>query len=545
MLYSISNRYHKIGLSVLGGLLLSLPWVGSFSAFFQLIGFIPLLILEDQYFKDKTVRTHSLFGYSFLCFLIWNTAATWWIGIATVIGSVMLIIFNSTVFAAVFWLFHFTKRTLGLKSGNFLLLIIWLAFEYIYLRTEISWPWLHLGNVFAKSAEDIQWYEYTGILGGSLWTLAVNVLLADTLISYIHKPDLKIFGFRTGLTITLIILPILVSLNIYKRYGENADPVKIAVIQPNIDPYRDKFGKLSPESQLKIILDEAKKVAAPDIDYYIGPETAVQGYNIESGLTENPAIIEIRKFLQDYPRAKFIIGTETVKEYSANESIPHTARKSKTGDFRYDQFNSALQIDSTSEIKIYHKSKLVVGVEKVPFSKYFPFLSNYPIKIGGTYGGLGYQDIPENFESSDKKYSLAPIICYESVYGEYVTEYTKLGTNILVVITNDGWWKNTEGMRQHLQLSRLRAIEVRRSLARSANTGISAFINQRGDIVESVEWGERKSIVNTLNVNNSETFYSKHGDYLGKLAWYSGLLIVFFCVAIKLMFKLKKNNYYK
>ena len=123
---------------------------------------------------------------------------------------------------------------------------------------------------------------------------------------------------------------------------------------------------------------------------------------------------------------------------------------------------------------------------------------------------------------------MGPIICYESIYGEFVSGYVNEGAGLLFIITNDGWWGNTPGYRQHFQYARLRAIENRRSIARSANTGISGFINQRGDVLKQTPYWEDAAITETLNANSSLTFYAKNGDYLGRLSAFTGILLLIY-----------------
>lgn len=135
---------------------------------------------------------------------------------------------------------------------------------------------------------------------------------------------------------------------------------------------------------------------------------------------------------------------------------------------------------------------------------------------------------------------MAPAICYESVYGAYVGEFVRNGAQLLLVITNDGWWRDTAIHRQHFSFSRLRAIEHRRAVARSANTGISGFINARGDVVgATLGWAERGVLTQAVAVSDEQTFYTRYGDYLGRVAEYLMLLCVLYYVA----YRIKRRNY--
>jgi apolipoprotein N-acyltransferase len=171
-----------------------------------------------------------------------------------------------------------------------------------------------------------------------------------------------------------------------------------------------------------------------------------------------------------------------------------------------------------------------MGVEKMPLQKHFRFLEKYAMKLGGTYGSLGSQENREVFRSSGNKNKVAPVICYESVFGEFVGNFMQNGANILFIISNDGWFGNTAGHIHHLNYARLRAIETRRSVARCANTGISAFINQRGDILQSLGWWKRGKLTGTLNANNRQTFNTIYGDYPGLVSLFISITGIAFLV---------------
>jgi apolipoprotein N-acyltransferase len=202
--------------------------------------------------------------------------------------------------------------------------------------------------------------------------------------------------------------------------------------------------------------------------------------------------------------------------YPSLESKSSTARKYRDSNSYFDVYNAAMQINNRSGIQLHYKSKLVPGVEKMPFPAIFGLLDNFAIDLGGTAGSLGMQAHPSVFRSG--KVAAAPVVCYESIYGDYVREYINQGANIICIMTNDGWWEDTPGYRQHCQYARLRAIEERRSIARSANTGISCFIDQRGEIHQATKWWEPTAIKANLNLNDKRTFYARFGDFPAYIA---------------------------
>lgn len=523
----------KIFLSLLSGVLLSLPWLGNSYGLLTLAGFAPLLILEDHYYNHETAPSRKLLGFAFLCFFTWNLLSTWWIANSTLLGVVVAILLNSFLFTIVFWLYHYSRKKIRVSAGRYLLVIYWVAFEYIYLNGELSWPWLSLGNGLASTVQFIQWYEYTGTLGGSIWILLVNLLLADITSNWIKNGNKNTNLKNVSLLLLLIIVPISISLIRYLTYKEFSNPTKIVIVQPNIDPFSDKFGSFTPDAQLNILLEEASKAIKQDADFFVGPETAILGYNEESKLHQKLSVFKIREFLKSYPGARFIIGAETAKEYLPDETLSTTARKMEHSPIWFDLYNSALCISASDPIQIYHKTKLVAGVEKVPFVKTLKFLERLSLKLGGTYGSLGSDNKDMVFKIPEENTVIAPVICYESVYGKLVAQSVQQGASLIFIITNDGWFGNSPGYRQHLNYARLRAIETRRSIARSANTGESAFIDQRGDIVQSLGWWQRGSIYGTLNLNTKQTLYVKWGDYLGRLAVYMMLIIAIYIIALR------------
>jgi apolipoprotein N-acyltransferase len=520
------KKPHKIALSFLSGIILSLGWYESGSGLFLLVGFIPLLLLEDQiiYDSNKKKKSSSVFLYASLAFLTWNLIATWWIKNASFAGMIAAVIVSSFFMSVPFWFYSITKRTWGRYIGYISLVIYWLAYEFSYTHGEISWPWLTLGNGFAFDIILIQWYEYTGVFGGTLWVLTVNIFLYELIRRKIAGESIRVNYGLLAISAVIIIFPVFFSVIRYYNYKEKIDPREIVIVQPNIDPYM-KFNDIPSIKQTQIQLLLAEKLVTPATDYVASPETSIN-HNIWIDQLQNvPDIIMIKDMVMQYPGLKYITGITCYQQYNEWERTK-TSKHLTGSNMYYDSFNSAIQIDSTGNIPIYHKSKLVVGVEKMPYPGMLKILQPLTIRLGGTFRSHGTQKDRSIFSSADGSVKIAPVICYESVYGEYLAEYIKKGANMIFVITNDGWWGNTPGYRQHNALSRIRAVETRRSIARSANTGISCFINQRGDILDKLNWWQRSAIKNKLNINDKLTFYVLHGDYIARNSFYLAVIML-------------------
>ncbi len=505
------------------------------------VGFVPLLFIENHISKQRTQQKQfnrfSIFFYSYPAFFTWNILTTWWIYNSTATGAVVAFICNSLFMAVVFSLFHATKRlSFSPVAGYLSLIVYWITFEYIHQAWEISWPWLNLGNGFASKIQLIQWYEYTGIFGGSLWILLANIMVFFILKKtgfFTKEINISFWALLTFLVLW-VITPILISKNIYNNYQETKDPVDVVVVQPNLDPYGEQYW-LSTDEVMGRVFSLADKKAEKSTDFIICPESTIQERPLyESELVNSTSYNLLHDYIQTFNNLYFVIGASTYKIFREGEPLTHTARKFHDAEKYYDAYNTALMIDSAGEVNYYHKSRLTPGVEIMPYSKYLGFVENVAIDLGGTVGSLGTDKYRTPFNIPSKSIKVAPLICYESIYGGFCAQFIRNGANLIFIITNDGWWGNTPGHRQHLTFAPLRAIEARRSIARSANTGISAFIDQRGVIHQATEYWVQDAIRQSINANDTLTFYVKNGDYIARIASFLSvlLLLITFSTAI-------------
>jgi apolipoprotein N-acyltransferase len=540
------KRNRLIILSVLSGLLLGLPWLEWFSGIILFVAFTPLFFVESYLYNHKSEnRPVVMFGYAFLAFLIWNIVAVSWISKVTILGGLFVMITNSLLLALLFFLFHTTKRNLGMGFGNLSLFVYWLGWEYFMMNAELAFPWLTLGNGFAKDVALIQWYEFTGVLGGSLWVLVVNLTLYAILKHYITYKTFK--GQTTRFIFALIVLigPIIVSSNILDDYKKQSETINVGLIQPNIDPYNEKYEQLSQNEQIDRVLKLAENVADSTTDYLIAPETTIHDSLWQQNMNEHPSVQRIRNFTEKYSGLHFILGVDIRKKLDRTRNIPPEAEEMNDSGEYYMRYNGAIQIDSTEHIPVYYKSKLVSGIEKVPYPGVFNFLDDWLVNVGDETSSLGTQKNREVFSSIDNKTRVAPVICYESVFGEFVTKYIHRGANVITIITNDGWFENTQGYKQHLHFARIRAIETRRSVARAANTGISCLINQKGQIEKSTEWWKQTAINGKLHKNQEMTFYVKFGNYIGRISAFLGIFALLYLIAKVLMLRSKNADLMK
>ena len=520
------NRKLTFVLSVISGVLLSLPWLFQGMGWVLFFAVVPLLAVEDQNSGKTNQRSSSFLNHVFLVFIIWNVLSTWWIAYVSFPGMIIVTFLNAVLMTGVWGMMHMVRNRFGLRTGYFSLVVFWLSLEFLQHHWAIPWPWLTLGNGFANSVKIIQWYEFTGALGGSLWVLLVNILLYLTAKGFREKKYQKSIRLA-GIVLIVVLIPILASLVIYSGYSGKGKVQNLVVLQPNIDPYTKKFSGMNANEQVDKLLSLAESIVTDSTDIIIAPETALpQMWEDSVQLpSANKSLIAITELIRKYSKASFIGGALTQRKYGKGEAITETSRKSSDNSYYYDVFNSALMIDHTSSIQISHKCILVNGVERMPFQKYISIFGKFVLDLGGTSGSLGASDEPVLF-SGKENMILGPVICFESVFGEYTANIVKRGANLLVVITNDGWWKDSPGTWQHFGYSRLRAIETRRSIAHAANTGISGFINQRGDVLKKTEVNTCGALTSQVQLNGKITFFVSHGDYLGRICTLLSVMVL-------------------
>lgn len=526
-------------LALAGAVSATLAW--SELPLFPLIftAWIPLFLLEEAAFRRR-LSGRAYFGYCYVFFLIWNIAVTWWVKNASFAGSVLAFTLNSLFMCVPLYVLHRARLAWNKTFAYVAFIAAWLAFEYLHLNWELSWPWLTLGNVFAHYPALVQWYEYTGVAGGTLWVLLLNILICEQALHFTQKPPLirnftdaiKAYIQLVWKPALLFLLPVLVSLAIYYSYSEQGKAIEVAVLQPNIDPYNEKFEPQLAQQQLERFIQLSDSICTEHTTYIVWPETSIPNSVWRRDFFQELQSRRIAQWLQQRPQLQLVAGLTLLEYYTEGKGKTATARPFRGSNHFYDAFNAAVQMQGTQQPQFYYKSKLVPGVERMPYPFLFKFLDNFAIDLGGIAGSLGTQTERTAFIGKDG-IGVAPVICYESIYGEYCTEYIKKGANAIFIITNDGWWGNTPGHRQHLHYASLRAIETRRDIARSANTGISCFIDQRGIIRQATNYDEEKVIKDTLYANEALTFYVRFGDYIYKIACGAGVVLILLLIIIK------------
>ncbi len=508
----MNRNLQNLLLVVLAAVMMSFGWM-ELTGLVMLGGLVPMLILAARY--DRSRRSFwKMAGWTTLFITLWYALSIWWVWYATPAGPIAATFFAYVFTGLPFMLWFYVSKRAPKALSYTVLVSVWMVGEWVYNWNQASFPWLNIGNGFACDIWLVQWYEWTGVYGGTLWVLVTNILLYEFLV--VRRP-------RNWLPPVLAaVIPPIVSIIMFLAYDEPKRTATTTIVQPNIDAY-EKFEVLSQEEQTANLIDLMGRAPA-DVKFIVMPETAIDEGLTEGRLANSESIKAIRKLAEEkYPDAMVIVGATTYKIYGTTQKTK-TARGNDESGY-YDVYNTAIAIDPSGKIDLHHKSKLVIGVEMMPDWWWVKYLGDLVVDLGGTSGQLGYDTVRKVFDNGGV-YAAAGI-CYESIYGQYYTEFVRNGAEVMFIITNDGWWDDSPGYRQHFDFARLRAIETRRAIARSANTGKSGFINTRGDVVESLGWEKRGAITADIPLNRKTTLYVRFGDYLSRislLVWGLGML---------------------
>ena len=550
-------------------LLMSLPWLVPHLGWTALVGLLPLLIMERL---AGTYKVKHFWWWHYGTFVLWNAVTTWWVAEATVGGAVFAILANSLQMSLVFGSFRWVKRRTGGLLPYLYLAAAWIAWERYYLTlAQISWPWLVLGNAFADTTALVQWYSVLGTLGGSLWVWVANLslfgLMAALSDGRMARWNVKARIAAFAGTVLALFGPMVWSAGC--RFSTSGEPLQVVIGQPNLDPY-EKFESLTQEEQDVRFLALLEKAGWPADDspvLVLAPETFTSQMYTDD-IPSHSTFRRLQGFLRQHPNATIIFGASTydrVVSYAAPHLCAYDLGARPDGrHLWYLAHNSAVLTDSSGRYDIYHKSKLVVGTELTPYPQVFiplenllggnlmakdigqPNISCLPLQVEASAfsGAKEMADAPENAPASTdmteegdtpESVPIGTAVCYESVYGEFCAGYVRKGAQLLAVITNDAWWGNTAGYRQHFNYSRLRAIETRRWVARCGNTGISAIIDPCGRVLDRTPWWEQAVLKGSVQLLTAQSPFVLYGDMVGRIC-----VFLFLLLAAAALFRLQR-----
>lgn len=508
---------HPWALSLTSAILLSL----SFPPFDLAILQIPAMICL---FRLATISGsyRELVLYAYPAFVLWNLLVTYWLMMATVAGGLAAILANAALMLLPLLLIRKLFRA-GIHpiAVSFLAASLWVSYEFLHHNWDLAWPWLTLGNGWSNLTGVIQFISVTGVFGISFWVVATAALL----YRYIEEPVKPIL--YTAL-IVFLAFPVFSALSLVMHTQEQGEPVNVAIIQPNSDSYHNYGGHGSLENLLNKLLTMSAETVTEETDLLIWPENAV-----DAALPADNRYFDVIKDSLKTWDTTLISGAGYV-EYYSDEDRPKVVRQSQSGRI-YNVFNAAFHFDpsSNSDTEIYRKGKLVPIVERFPFVEIFQWIDLFNWVNWGGLVGYGLGNDAHNFEVNGTK--TPALICYDSVFSGWVNRFVRDGAGFLTIITNDGWWGDSNGHIQHFAYARLRAIEHRKWVTRSANNGISGIISPDGKIQLETEYWTEDAFTFTIYSRQVPTFYSTYGN------WFSYLMLILASGAIAVILFKKRD----
>ena len=528
----------KVALGILSGVLLGFSFPPFHFGWIAFVGFVPFLFAIDRAQSYK-----EIFKLSYFTFLFFNIIVIYWVGGWTketdpfmMIGGAALILGHPLFFVVPVLFYHFVRKKFG-KNAILLFPFLYLSFEYLHSITEVAFPWLTVGYSQSYNLADIQFAQFTGLFGLSLQVLLVNSLIAYAIIQWGDSPERKKTRvvFSLSLAMLLIIIPELYGLNILNKtkhliYHET---LKVAVIQPNIDPYAKWVG--DPNEILRTYEKETYRILNQKPELVVWPETAIPFYILLPQFAYDRYVLQSFldstgiSLLSGVPLAYYFADSSDAKPSSHYDEFMHQY---------YDAYNGAALFKPHSSVnQTYGKIILVPFAERLPYADALPFLIK-PLKWG-----VGISNWARGKDTTVFKLqnglTFSTVICYESIFPGFVHEFVKKGADFLVIITNDGWFGKSSGPYQHAAYAIVRAVENRRSVVRSANTGISELIDPYGRYIgQPTKLDEKATLVGNIPLVDRTTFYSQHGDWIAHLAE----IISAASILIGLFLKFKSKN---
>ncbi len=556
------QKKHNLLYSILSGILLILAFPPLPFPFLAFIALTPLLFIYS-----RETRTKSPFLYVYITFFLYHLGTNWWISSWSketdpylLIAGLALDISHPLFFFIPFWIFFIFKKKLGFDKAILFFPFIYLAFEWLHSLGEIGYGWLTLGYMQILNTWWIQFIDITGIWGASFLLLWANVFFVKLILLIINSPNKSFFklllsnktatNYLLGILLILF-LPYFYSFFAIKQfnYQDNLSKyqsLNVGIVQPNINPWAKWSG--NSVSQITLhqhisdsLINTHQSNQKESLDLLIWSETAIPYVYLEFNSFDDLSI------LQNWINKRQI---PLLTGFSQFYLFPKNSTHSKwASQLRFDTaqyyltYNSAVIIEPDKHYsrnnppQVYQKTRLTPFAENFPYKNIFTFAVswfNWEVGISNWEQGGGAKNMI--VRKGNDSINIGTIICIESIYPDYVRQFTKQGAKMLTIITNDGWYDHTVGPRQHYLIACARAIENRRYIPRVANTGVSGLISPLGKSITEIEPYTRKAVEVRVPLLNEGTFYVQFGDWLPILSFIIVIILLIF-INLKNTFK--------
>lgn len=468
---------------------------------FPVLGFatlVPLAAFATQKPFKRAFFHMFLYGYAAAFgqyyWLMYDNLEGMWL--LVIVGLLLISAFMGLVYLLAGMLLRVTAMRLP-RAYIIIFPAIWVVIDYCRTLGDIAFPWAFLGYSLTPILPLAQLASITGVWGLTYLIVLGNMLIWELIKKryYNHSAEKQV-GMIAAFAAGLIVICIggWFRIHHYSNANANAKPIKIALLQSNIDQFH--WGRGSIDTAFAVTESLVVKAAQEKPDLMVLPESSLLCF-----VTRRAAYRERVQSWSHQTKTPLIFG-------SLDFEVP------PSGSY-YENFvyNTAFFLDTGSAgFKPYHKIWLVPFSEGMPFESKFPILSR--VNLGEADFQRGKEQTVFNIGTRIKA---APFICYESNFPRFVLERFRRGANLIVNITNDGWFGKSSGPYHHAMMARMRSIENGAYCARAANSGISMFVDPLGHQLAQTSLYKREILIRAMPFYSIKTFYTKHGD------WFVGL----------------------
>lgn len=504
----LSNKYFFI---ILSSILFTVPFLYSDLSFLAWICLVPLLYTLDNEKYGSFFKTGLIFGTAI------NYLGQYWLvgtlsrfgGFPLPVGILFILVycmFLGIQYGIFTWLVAKFKLLKGINLQKLLFIsAIWVTLDYLYPHL---FPY-SIGNSQGLSVNIIQVVDLLGVSFLSFLVVFINLAVYSMIKSIIS-------GEKKPVLITVAAVLIMVFIFAYGQFRiqeelnniSKAEKIEVGIVQANFD----FLEKIENNSYLIIQAHKRMSLELDKADLIIWPESAVLEFlPPDSEYLEIEGVMAVPKI----PDTFFLTGGlsfELDKSNSENE------------DYDIIQYNSAFLTDGTGKILgQYNKIKLLLFGEYLPFSDIFPAIKMLSPASGDFTPGsdLSILNIYE------KGIKIGPLICYEDILPSFSREFAKKGANILINLTNDAWFGKSFAPYQHLLVAIPRAVETRRYLIRSTNTGVSVVVDSVGNIKSRTGIFTEEVMTEEVALLYGDTLYTRVGDIFPWVCFASFILYIF------------------
>ena len=448
------------------------------------IGFIPLIHIWLTETPKESAR------WSFFAGVIAHLISFYWIGLnsgATLV-PVLLSLIGAILYLSIFWaVVGWLLTTIELRFRNSMAIMpfLWASMEWIRSFGPLGFPWENLAITQSKFLPLIQMIDVTGSEGVGFWIILLNVIL------YIFIRT-KNPGQKLILTLALVFFIPWIYGSLRLKHFENIPNPEIrtiAAIQPNVNP--NQKWEAAYRNRLYTIMDSLNSIAyALEPELILWPEAALPTY---MRVSSSRLKYELQVAETGIP---LMMGTVDYKR-DVNERIV---------------YNGSIYFGVEGN-RMYHKIFLVPFAEYIPLSRHFPSLKKLNFGQANFTQGSEFNTFPLD------SIWFSNMICYESSHPAIARGFVRNGARFLTIEANDAWLQNSSGVRQHFELARLRAVEQRTGIIRSANTGISGVIQPSGRVYNKVNFADQAVFKGDVVLNQGLTFYGRYGSVFAQMCF--------------------------